>query len=540
MKEKIRKKREKKTHKEGKHPLVFIFIASSVFSIQISLFAQSNEPITDGYTCFYYPNGQVSSEGMMRDSKPDGYWKTYYVTGVIKSEGKRSNFLLDSIWIFYDVTGDTIEKINYMYGKKNGYYFKYNKEKDITSLNGNIASRELYVNDKKEGPSYYYYDNGKIHEIVNYVNGKRQGLAREYSRSGEIITLIEYHNGYIVNKENINRNDTSDYKQGVWKEFYPDGKIKTERNFKDDQLHGFYREYDNKGNLILAIRYDNGRIVDEDIEEEHDVEIRNIYDENGSLISSGPFRDKIPIGVHREYTKDGEIKGSKIYDDYGRVISIGIVNEEGERVGDWKNYYVSGKLKSEGNYTNNQKEGMWVYYYENGNIEQTGEFRSGMENGTWKWYYPNGNLHREEEYFNGKEDGIATEYSLEGEVIAQGDYLEGEKEGNWIYNAGDYTEEGRYVVGLREGTWKHYYQSGNLKYQGDYVQGNPHKRHKIYWDNGVIKEEQYYDVGIKEKTWKKYNEEGVLLMTITYKNDVEYRINGIKVDLPESDVKFIK
>jgi len=29
-------------------------------------------------------------------------------------------------------------------------------------------------------------------------------------------------------------------------------------------------------------------------------------------------------------------------------------------------------------------------------------------------------------------------------------------------------------------------------------------------------------------------------MAITYRNDVEYRINGIKVKLPESDVKLIK
>ncbi len=525
----------------GKNTMRIIIAIIWFLSRHLYLTAQSNETLQDGYTCFYYPNGQISSEGIVRDGKPDGHWKTYYVTGVIKSEGKRNNFLLDSVWVFYDVTGDTIEKINYMYGKKNGYYYTYDtKNKEITSLSGNIVSKELYVNDKKEGPSYYYYDNGKVHNIINYVNGKMQGLAREYSESGQIITLLEYHNGYLVNRERINRTDSSGYKQGVWKEFYPDGKIKTERNFKDEQLHGFYREYDKKGNLSIAIRYDNGRIIEEDVEEEQDVEIRNSYDEDGNLLASGPYRRKTPIGVHREYSRDGEIIGSKIYNDFGRVISLGIVNEEGERIGKWENFYVSGKLQSEGNYTNNQKEGRWVYYYENDNIEQTGDFRNGLENGTWKWYYPNGNLHREEEYFNGKEDGIATEYSVDEEIIAQGDYLEGEKEGNWFYNAGDYTEEGRYVVGLREGTWKHYYENGNLKYQGNYVQGNPHKRHKIYWENGVLKEERYYDMGMKEKTWKKYNEEGVLLMTISYKNDIENRINGVRVDLPESDVKLIK
>ena len=47
-------------------------------------------------------------------------------------------------------------------------------------------------------------------------------------------------------------------------------------------------------------------------------------------------------------------------------------------------------------------------------------------------------------------------------------------------------------------------------------------------------------MGIKQRSWKKYDQEGVLLMTISYKDDVEKRINGVKVDLPASDVKLIK
>ena len=43
----------------------------------------------DGPFKIYYPNGQVSSEGVIKDGKPDGSWITYYVTGVKKSEGKR-------------------------------------------------------------------------------------------------------------------------------------------------------------------------------------------------------------------------------------------------------------------------------------------------------------------------------------------------------------------------------------------------------------------------------------------------------------------
>ena len=86
------------------------------------LTAQENNTLQDGYQVFKYPNGTVSSEGLIKNGKPEGFWKSYYVTGVKKSEGKRTNFLLDSIWIFYDQAGDTTEKINYLYGKKNGWY----------------------------------------------------------------------------------------------------------------------------------------------------------------------------------------------------------------------------------------------------------------------------------------------------------------------------------------------------------------------------------------------------------------------------------
>ena len=72
--------------------------------------AQENETLKDGYQVFKYPNGAVSSEGLIKNEKPEGFWKSYYVTGIKKSEGKRTNFLLDSIWLFYDQAGDQQKK----------------------------------------------------------------------------------------------------------------------------------------------------------------------------------------------------------------------------------------------------------------------------------------------------------------------------------------------------------------------------------------------------------------------------------------------
>ena len=178
--------------------LFFIFMS-------VVIDAQDNTDIKDGYHVFKYPNGSVSSEGVIKNGKPDGFWKSYYVTGVKKSEGKRTNFLLDSIWIFFDQAGDTTEKINYLLGKKNGWYYKYRKDPSIGAY---VWSKELFAGDKKEGTAYIYFPDGKIQQTFIYNGGKKEGLSKEYDREGNIITLLEYNNDFLVSRERINRIDS--------------------------------------------------------------------------------------------------------------------------------------------------------------------------------------------------------------------------------------------------------------------------------------------------------------------------------------------
>lgn len=165
----------------------------------------------NGFNTIYYPNGKILSEGYMKEGKPDGYWKSYYTTGILKSEGNRKNFLLDSIWIFYNSTGDTLQKLNYLIGKKNGYCFEYNIDRSKPDEIGKIKSKELYINDSKEGKSYYY-EKGRLVEEVNYKNNKKDGLSLEYEND-RIITIKRYNKGSIVEIEKINRyNDIKEKK----------------------------------------------------------------------------------------------------------------------------------------------------------------------------------------------------------------------------------------------------------------------------------------------------------------------------------------
>ena len=510
--------------------LILFFCAGLLISAQ-------DIQVEDGYHVFKYPNDAVSSEGTIRDGKPDSYWKSYFVTGVIKSEGNRQNFLLDSVWVFYSQTGDTLEKIDYVLGKKSGYYLKYKRD-NIYGLY--ISSRELYARDKREGTAYQYFPDEKIMLTIPYNSGKKEGLSKEYDNSGRIITLYEYRNDFLTSRRRINRLVGDGLKQGEWIEFYPDGTIKNEVTYRNDLMHGYYKEYNNRGILTLTMLYDNGIIVEESVDDKPDIEIVNKYDNNGNLIFSGPYKEGIAVGIHREYDNNGSVISSFIYNDNGIKVSEGIVDEEGNRQGDWKNFYENGSVRETGSYSANRRTSLWRFFNEKGETEQLGSYRNGREDGRWVWYYDDGSVLRDEEYFQGKRDGAFTEYAMDGSIISSGSYTDGERNGSWIYTVGDHREEGSYIMGLRDGEWKYYDTAGNLMYRGKYLQGNPDGFHFYYRDNGMLAEEQYFSSGIKERTWKKYDKEGVLYMTIVYKNDIEVRINGVKINLPESGVKLIR
>lgn len=519
-----------------------VFIMSAIIGLFHGIVLYSQDNLQDnGYSKIFYPNGKVSSEGYMRNGKPDGYWKTYYPTGVIKSEGNRRNHLLDSTWNFYNELGDTLQKVNYILGKRNGYTIEYFVASSKDPMNKEkVMSKELYINDKKEGLSIYYHPNGQIKEEVQYINSKRNGLSKEYDDKGNVITIMNYNNGILTEREKINRFDERGLKQGVWRTYYSNGKIKSEINYKDNVLDGSFKEYDENGNVNLILHYTKGNIVEEKDTSALDIVISNQYDSLGRLIFSGSYRNNIPVGIHRIYDGTGKVINGYIYSNYGLKLGEGIIDNEGKKEGAWTYFGEDGNVRSNGTYVNNLEQGIWKFFFVNGKTEQTGVYKNGKADGAWKWFFENGGMKREEEYYNGKEEGTYAEYDTIGELITSGTYFDGQKEGEWYYKVGDYTEKGKYIGDLKDGKWQAFYSNGKLKYEGNYIQGNPDGEHLFYYNNGKVKEINYYVMGISVKNWKKFDENGTLLITITYKDNKEFRINGEKIGFTDNDVKLIR
>ncbi|MCC7332694.1 MAG: hypothetical protein IT232_08810 [Flavobacteriales bacterium] len=489
----------------------------------IFIFSQSK--LTDGVKKFYYETGELSSEGMIKNGKPEGYWYNYFPTGVIKSEGNRKNHLLDSTWIFYNEKGNKISSINYLNGLKVGLKTQY-------SDSCHIISEENFNNDIKQGLSILYYDTiGKFKwKEQPFIDGLEEGTGYEYALDGRIITVFNYKKGTFLNKESINRKDNQNKKQGLWKTFHENGKSKIEATYKNDLLNGYYKEYNNKGQLINAILYINGE-AQKFAEELAKLDIKKEFFENGKIKKEAVFdADGKEHGTSKYYDENGKINRTEHY-FHGILLAKGNIDEMERRQGYWEEYYFDGQLKSKGKYIDGKKIDEWEYFFNNGKLEQKGNYVSDEKfSGNWKWYYPNGQLLRDENYRKGFEDGMSEEFDENGVLITKGDYIDGLKEGEWFYELGDHKEIGNYKNDERDGLWKFYYPNNKINFEGKFVEGLPNEKHIYYFENGKLKKEEEYIMGVKSGSWRFYNELGEIVVTTHYKNGEEYKLDGTKLN----------
>lgn len=509
--------------KSGKYLLSIIFLFLFIYNADCQI---NNDSSNIEYKIFYFPNTKIiSSEGYLRDGNPDGYWKNYYSTGILKSEGNRKNFNLDGLWKFYNDSAQLTVSIEYFDGKKNGAKTTFLPDETI---------KENFVNDVKQGATVYFYKNGKERLAINFENGLEEGVTVEYDTVGKVIAFYEYKKGFLINRERINRTDDKGQKQGRWKYFYDDMKVSLEGTFRDDKKHGYFKEYDKEGNLTSIKKYINDT---EQIEapEITNLKIKTDYYPDGKIKTIGSYKGETPEGIRREYNEEGEISKAYIFKS-GIITAEGIVDEEGDKQGDWKTFYEDGTLKSVGKYKNDKPVGRWKYFYQNSTIESEGIYtQKGTPDGEWKWFYEDGSLHRVENYINGLEDGEYIEYDETGKLIVKGNYEMGLEEGKWLVDFGYYKEEGEYKGGSKFGNWKSFYDNGKLRFDLNYIDNNLNGTNKWYWYSGTLKEQTSYRNGKKEGDQIFFNEDGTVFLTITYKNDVEKRYDGTKIKPPFED-----
>jgi antitoxin component YwqK of YwqJK toxin-antitoxin module len=148
-------------------------------------------------------------------------------------------------------------------------------------------------------------------------------------------------------------------KDGIHKEFYPNGQKQSEGHYRDGKKEGKQTHW-----------YENGQK-----KEEGNVKVVGKY----SLVH----------GKWNEWHENGQMKSEGNYKD-------------GMMVGKWTHWYENGQKKAEGNVKDGKVDGKRTMWYENGNKKLRDYNQDGMEHGRQTSWDFNGYIIEEKIYRNGE------------------------------------------------------------------------------------------------------------------------------------------
>jgi hypothetical protein len=208
------------------------------------------------------------------------------------------------------------------------------------------SEKKAKTDDNKTVVIKEYYSNGRIKSETESINGKTNGLMKNYGPDGNLNSVYTYK-------------DTK--REGPAVEYYPDGKLRLKMYFKDGQKEGISLWYYKSGKIFREIPYKGGKIEG----------IKKSFYENGKIMAEAPYLNDYPGTELKEYNS----KGILIKDD-----TYILIKETNRAVAGSLLYleitlsqshpginFFHGELK-EGKYLS---ESIWPLPYENGKSRYT-------------------------------------------------------------------------------------------------------------------------------------------------------------------------
>ncbi len=188
---------------------------------------------------------------------------------------------------------------------------------------------------------------------------------------------------------------------------YKDGKVRVEReiaHFSDGhfEAHGAYREFYPNGKLFVEGQYRRGRQNGE----------WTFYFDNGQQNRKAIYKDGKPDGPREIFRADGTLSAKRGF-------------AEGLRNGEWITYDQTGKKpQAEEHYDKGKPDGVWKYWYANGKLKQQISLKQGKRDGVMTEWDDKGEKRFEATFANDKLHGTATRWYRDGRKIVQ-QYEEG-------------------------------------------------------------------------------------------------------------------
>jgi antitoxin component YwqK of YwqJK toxin-antitoxin module len=182
-----------------------------------------------------YPGDVIMYDGYFKDDHPVGEFRRYYENNILKSLLIFSDDGTKADAAIYHPNGNIASKGIYINQKKEGkWQFFSTVTKDL------LICEEFYSANMKNGQSVKYYSDSTIAEKVTYINNLRQGEWTRY-----------YPGGARCLKSNY-LNDKIDGRFEVW---FENGRIQFSGQYKNDTRDGIWFIYNDDGTLKYKIEY---------------------------------------------------------------------------------------------------------------------------------------------------------------------------------------------------------------------------------------------------------------------------------------------
>ncbi len=236
--------------------------------------------------------------------------------------------------------------------------------KEILNIGKNIDPDNLYWEERlkflnslnpKDGIHKEYYVNGKLKLETEYKDGKYNGIYKTYYESGSLKFDGNVKNGVY---------------HGMGKKYYENGQISFIGNFKEGANDGLYKFFHESGELMHTCtqQFKKEGFTRKDCQQYSST--GEIEKEYYALI----YKQDKGTTLEKIFTND-HLSIEKIYDENGTIIKE-------------KAYTNDGKLKDGINYN----------YYDTGKVHYALNYKKGIRKGVSKEYYENGSLKKEVSY----------------------------------------------------------------------------------------------------------------------------------------------
>lgn len=294
-------------------------------------------------------------------------------------------------------------------------------------------------------------------------------------------------------------------KNGEYKVYYSDGKIKHIYTYDKTTNTTDAVSYNEYGNIIVRGTYINNKLTGS----------KRTYNKFEMIKSIDSFVDGAKNGVCIEYFVLEDDDGKFLRDDEGNTIESVRVEysyRDGMLNGICK-LYRRGKLAKEETYANGHRDGLYKLYSRNGELTEIGNYFNGDYNGLRRTYFAGGNLKGEKAYSNGQMNGSYKCWYNNGLLEKSYRFIDDERDGHFeeYYPNGQIKFEGRYEDDYEEGVHRNWYEDGTMEYEVSYIRGREQGTSRMWFENGQIKEEGDHERGVRVGSHKKWDKDGKLL-----------------------------